>query len=76
VVSFKLETDLTELEEKANRSLRVYQCDAVVANLLSSYQAEVVVYRRGAEPHRLRDNGGNLDEQLGKFLISLCQMSN
>lgn len=51
MVTFKLETDGTILEEKAQRALLEYKHEAVVANLLHRRHEEVMVYHK-----RLGDN--------------------
>ncbi len=80
VVSFKLETDANEIERKATSNLREYTCDAVVANLLQSYQKEVTVYfgnNAGAPvrpPAALRlgvDGVSDLDAAIARQLLTL-----
>jgi len=44
VVSFKLETDASLLEAKAEAARRRYALDGVIANLLETYRNEAVVY--------------------------------
>lgn len=83
LVSFKLETDPTVLEQKALGNLHKYQCDAVVANLLSTYQREVWLYtapvppcEEAGEPRYMSsmpDVAIGLDEQLAHAILRIHQ---
>lgn len=48
-VTFKLETSLSAMHEKAKKNLHGYHCDAVVANMLQSYKKEVWIYEKNQE---------------------------
>jgi phosphopantothenate---cysteine ligase (ATP) len=78
LVSFKLETDVAVLETKALGNLRKYHCDAVVANLLSTYQEEVWLYTLTADGVAASSHISTgstdtkkLDEQLAGALMQL-----
>lgn len=45
-ITFKLETSLPAMHEKAIKNLFTYDCDAVVANMLQSYSREVWIYEK------------------------------
>lgn len=51
MVTFKLETDATLLEEKALKSMKEYGCDFVLANTLANHLFEVMLYRK--EGHKM-----------------------
>ena len=54
LVSFKLETDATQLEAKSKAALEKNNCDMVVGNELKSRRNKCVVYHAKGEPETLQ----------------------
>ena len=68
MVSFKLETDASILEDKARQSLSLYKGALCVANLLQSYKKECWVYTpTGDPPKRLELAGASVDIEVCHF---------
>ena len=66
-ISFKLETDKTILKQKATSSLKKYNMDMVVANLLQTGRTECTIYSK----QKSRVQAVNLSASSGKSLEEL-----
>lgn len=72
VTSFKLETDVEILAEKAMGALRAYGHQLVIGNMLNSYRDKVVFYSSSTEP-KVIERGAlpDIEILISKELISL-----
>jgi len=69
LVSFKLETDGSQLEAKAKSSFAKYGVDMVVANELKSKSSKVTVYHANDEPETITRLESNYSDQISEFIV-------
>ncbi|KEG07713.1 putative mucin-like glycoprotein [Trypanosoma grayi] len=64
LISFKLETEEEAMKKKSLKNLQLYNCDAVVGNMLQNYRERVLVYWKGEQQQPIpleRPEGGSLE---------------
>jgi len=72
LVSFKLETDESILMEKAMKSIKMYNVDCVIANMLHTRKDVVQICSENSEPLEVRKpDGSNIEEPLIRELIHM-----
>lgn len=76
IVSFKLETDESLLIEKAMKSIKMYNVDCVIANMLHTRKQHVQICSENADPLEVRkpDDDSNIEEPLIRELINMHTM--
>ncbi len=72
IVSFKLETDLSLLEDKCKNSLAKYKHDIVIGNILEDRKNTVTVIQSNGkkETISLRDDVNEIEELIINFLLN------
>eukprot|EP00898_Chlorokybus_atmophyticus_P008345 jgi/Chlat1/8511/Chrsp80S07810 len=71
VVSFKLETDLAILSDKADQALRKYQVHAVIANILETRRDQVVMFSKEGHTAINRGTEADIESLIVKHLEQL-----